>query len=152
MPRAVATGAVAVEVGAADGDPVGREARLLAASGALGLEVEDLELVAETGCCVVYSEVGSGLVAAVDGRVAVALAEDSRRVLAARAALVEELLREVEAATRVLGVALVVATGLARVRLAARRARMQGARGEVAVAAARTLAGHTGTAFAVVTR
>ena len=152
MPRAVATGAVALEVGAADREPVGSEARLLAAAGALGLEPDELELVAETGYYQVYSENGSGLVAAVDGRGAVALAEDARRVLAARDTLVEELLREVEAATRNLGVAHAAATGLARVRLADPRPRMQGARGEVAVAAARTLAGHTGTAVAVVTR
>ena len=120
---------------------------------ALGLEPEALHLVAETGFYRVYSENGSGRVAAIDGLGAVALAEDARRIVAATGdELVEELRREVEAATRNLG----VATLLPRVSLVcgsqildlsdARRPE------DVAVAAARTLEGHTGTAVAVVTR
>ena len=120
---------------------------------ALGLEPEALQLVAETGFYRVYSENGSGRVAAIDGLGAVALAEDARRIMAATGdELVEELRREVEAATRNLG----VATLLPRVSLVcgsqildlsdARRPE------DVAVAAARTLEGHTGTAVAVVTR
>ncbi len=151
--RAVATGAVALEVGAADREPAGDEARLQAAATALGLEPEALQLVAETGFYRVYSENGSGRVAAIDGLGAVALAEDARRIMAATGdELVEELRREVEAATRNLG----VATLLPRVSLIcgsqildlsdARRPE------DVAVAAARTLEGHTGTAVAVVTR
>ena len=81
--RAVATGAVALEAGAADREPAGDEARLQAAADALGLEPEALQLVAETGFYRVYSENGSGRVAAVDGLGAVALAEDARRVVAA---------------------------------------------------------------------
>jgi N-methylhydantoinase A/oxoprolinase/acetone carboxylase beta subunit len=151
--RAVATGAVALEVGAAEREPAGDEDRLQAAARALGLETEALHLVAETGYYRVYSENGSGRVAAIDGLGAVALAEDARRVLAATGdELIEELRREVEAATRNLG----VATLLPRVSLVcgsqildlsdARRAE------DVAIAAARTLAGHTGTAVAVITR
>jgi N-methylhydantoinase A/oxoprolinase/acetone carboxylase beta subunit len=151
--RAVATGAVALEVGAADREPAGDETRLRAAADALGLGTEALELVAETGFYQVYSENGSGRVAAVDGLGAVALAEDARRVLAARGTeLIDALRREVEAATRNLG----VATLLPRVSLVcgsqildlsdARRPE------DVAVAAARTLEGHDGTAVAVVSR
>ena len=150
--RAVATGAVALEAGAADREPADDEARLQAAAQALGLEPEALHLVAETGFYRVYSENGSGRVAAIDGLGAVALAEDARRVVAASGdELVEELRREVEAATRNLGVAML----LPRVSLVwgsqildlsdARRPE------DVAVAAARTLEGHTGTAVGVVT-
>ena len=151
--RAVATGAVALEVGAAGREPVGHEARLNAAARALGLEPEALQLVAETGFYRIYSENGSGRVAAVDGVGAIALAEDARRVLAASGdEMVVALRREVEAATRNLG----VATLLPRVSLVcgsqildlsdARRPE------DVAAAAARTLEGHTGTAVAVVSR
>jgi N-methylhydantoinase A/oxoprolinase/acetone carboxylase beta subunit len=151
--RAVATGAVALEVGAAEREPAGDEDRLRAAARALGLETEALHLVAETGYYRVYSENGSGRVAAVDGLGAVALAEDARRVLAATGdELVEELRREVEAATRNLG----VATLLPRVSLVcgSQILDLSDARhpADVALAAARTLAGHTGTAVAVITR
>lgn len=151
--RAVATGAVALESGAADREPVGDEARLHAAAQALELEPEALELVAETGFYRVYSENGSGRVAAIDGVGAVALAEDARRVLAANGAdLVGELLREVEAATRNLG----VATMLPRVSLVcgSRIVDLSDARRpeDVAAAAARVLDGHSGTAVAVVVR
>jgi N-methylhydantoinase A/oxoprolinase/acetone carboxylase beta subunit len=151
--RAVATGAVALEVGAADREPATDETRLRAAADALGLAPEELELLAETGFYNVYSENGSGRVAAVDGLGAVALAEDARRVLAASGAdLVEALRREVEAATRNLG----VATLLPRVSLVcgSRILDLSDARRpeDVALAAARTLDGHDGTAVAVVAR
>ncbi|HEY8104230.1 MAG TPA: hydantoinase/oxoprolinase family protein [Gaiellaceae bacterium] len=151
--RAVATGAVALEVGAADREPAGHEARLDAAARALGLEPADLQLVAETGFYRVYSENGSGRVAAVDGLGAIALAEDARRILAAGGdELVEQLRREVQAATRNLG----VATLLPRVSLVcgSQILDLSDARDpeDVAIAAARTLAGHTGTAVAVVSR
>jgi N-methylhydantoinase A/oxoprolinase/acetone carboxylase beta subunit len=151
--RAVATGAVALEVGAADREPATDETRLRAAADALGLAPEELELLAETGFYNVYSENGSGRVAAVDGLGAVALAEDARRVLAASGPdLVEALRREVEAATRNLG----VATLLPRVSLVcgSRILDLSDARRpeDVALAAARTLDGHDGTAVAVVAR
>lgn len=151
--RAVATGAVALEVGAADREPAGEEARLRAAADALGLRPSELELVAETGFYRVYSENGSGRVAAVDGLGAVALAEDARRVLAAPARELAPLLqREVEAATRNLG----VATLLPRVALVcgSRILDLSDARRpeDVTAAAARTLAEHDGPAVAVVAR
>ena len=151
--RAVATGAVALEVGVTDREPAGAETRLRAAADALGLATGELELVAETGFYQVYSENGSGRVAAVDGLGAVALAEDARRVLAADGPeLVEQLLKEVQAATRNLG----VATLMPRVSLVcgSRILDLSDARRpeDVAAAAARSLEGHTGTAVAVVTR
>lgn len=151
--RAVATGAVALEVGAADREPCGDEARLQAAATALGLEPEALQLVAETGFYRVYSENGSGRVAAIDGLGAVALAEDARSIMAATGdELVEQLRREVQAATRNLG----VVTLLPRVSLVcgSQILDLSDARDpeDVAVAAARTLNGHTGTAVAVVAR
>ena len=151
--RAVATGAVALEVGAADREPAGEETRLRAAADALGLEPGALQLIAETGFYRIYSENGSGRVAAIDGLGAVALAEDARRVLAADGPeLVEQLLREVEAATRNLG----VATLLPRVSLVcgSRILDLSDSRRpeDVAAAAARSLEGHTGTAVAVVAR
>jgi N-methylhydantoinase A/oxoprolinase/acetone carboxylase beta subunit len=151
--RAVATGAVALEVGAADREPAGEETRLRAAAAALGLEPGALQLIAETGFYRIYSENGSGRVAAVDGLGAVALAEDARRVLAANGPeLVEQLLREVQAATRNLG----VATLLPRVSLVygSRILDLSDARRpeDVAAAAARSLEGESGTAVAVVAR
>jgi N-methylhydantoinase A len=151
--RAVATGAVALEAGVTDREPAGAETRLRAAADALGLVPAALQLVAETGFYQVYSENGSGRVAAVDGLGAIALAEDARRVLAANGPeLVEQLLREVQAATRNLG----VATLLPRVSLVcgSRILDLSDARRpeDVAAAAARSLEGHTGTAVAVVTR
>ena len=126
---------------------------LHAAADALGLEPAALQLIAETGFYRIYSENGSGRVAAVDGLGAVALAEDARRVLAAKGPeLVEQLLREVEAATRNLG----VATLLPRVSLVygSRILDLSDARRpeDVAAAAARSLEGEGGTAVAVVAR
>ena len=151
--RAVATGAVALEVGAADREPAGPETRLQAAADALGLDPDALQLIAETGFYRIYSENGSGRVAAVDGLGAVALAEDARRVLAAPGPeLVEQLLHEVQAATRNLG----VATLLPRVSLVygSRILDLSDARRpeDVAAAAARSLEGECGTAVAVVAR
>jgi N-methylhydantoinase A len=151
--RAVATGAVALEVGAADREPAGEETRLRAAADALGLEPGALQLIAETCFYRIYSENGSGRVAAVDGLGAVALAEDARRVLAANGPeLVEQLLHEVQAATRNLG----VATLLPRVSLVygSRILDLSDARRpeDVAAAAARSLEGEAGPAVAVVAR
>ena len=100
-----------------------------------------------------YSENGSGKVAAVDGLGAVALAEDARRIVTAHGDdLVEQLRREVESATRNLG----VATLLPRVSLVcgSRILDLSDARhpDEVALAAARTLEGQPGPAVAVVAR
>jgi N-methylhydantoinase A len=151
--RAVATGAVALETGAADREPATDEARLRSATAALGLGADRLQLVATTDFYRVYSENGSGRVAAVDPLGAVALAEDAHRVLVGEGhELVETLRREVEAAARNLG----VATLMPRIQLVcgsrildlsdARRA------DEVATAAIRALADHPGPAVAVVAR
>jgi N-methylhydantoinase A/oxoprolinase/acetone carboxylase beta subunit len=151
--RAVATGAVALEVGAADREPAGDDARLHAATQALGITAAGLELVAATPFYRVYSENGSGRVAAVDPLGAVALAEDARRVLVGEGAdLVESLRREAHEAATNLG----VATLMPRIALVcgsrildlsdARRA------DEVATAAERALREHPGTAVAVVAR
>src|SRR6185436_3967462 len=151
--RAVATGAVALEVGAADREPAGNEARLQAAATALGLEPEELQLVAETGFYRVYSENGSGRVAAIDGLGAVALAEDARSIMAATGDdLVEKLRREVQAATRNLGVATLLPRG--SLVCGSQILDLSDARDpeDVATAAPRTLNGHTGTAVAVVAR
>ena len=96
---------------------------------------------------------GAGRGAAVDGLGAVALAEDARRVLAANGPeLVEQLLHEVQAATRNLGVAML----LPRVSLVygSRILDLSDARRpeDVAAAAARSLEGEGGTAVAVVAR
>jgi hypothetical protein len=101
----------------------------------------------------VYSENGSGRVAAVDGLGAIALAEDARRVVAAEGAeLVDVLQREVAAAARNLG----VATLMPRVSLVAgsRVIDLSDARRpeDVARAARTALAGHSGPAVAVVAR
>ncbi len=151
--RAVATGAVALEVGAAEREPADAGQRLRAAADALGIDPAALSLVAETGYYNVYSESGSGRVAAVDGLGAVALAEDARSVVtAAGPELVERLLAEVRAATTNLG----VATLLPRVSLVcgSRILDLSDARRpeDVALAAARGLEGQTGTAVAVVGR
>ena len=153
MLRAVATGAVALEAGAAEREPAGDDARLQAAATALGLEPRELQLVAETGFYRVYSENGSGRVAAIDGLGAVALAEDARRIVAATGNdLVEQLRREVASATRNFG----VATLLPRVSLVcgSRILDLSDARhaDEVALAAARMLEDQPGPAVAVVSR
>jgi N-methylhydantoinase A len=151
--RAVATGAVALETGAADREPAGEEARLRAATEALELPAEALQLVASTSFYRIYSENGSGRVAAVDPFAAVALAEDARSVLVGEGPeLVATLRREANEAARNLG----VATLMPRVSLVcgsrildlsdARRA------DEVAAAAERALAEHPGPAVAVVSR
>ena len=151
--RAVATGAVALETGAADREPADDDARLRAATEALGLGADELELVAATDFYRVYSENGSGRVAAVDPLGAVALAEDAHRVLVGEGAdLVESLRREALSAARNLG----VATLMPRISLVcgSRILDLSDARrvDEVAEAAERALQEHPGPAVAVVAR
>jgi hypothetical protein len=81
--RAVATGAVALESGAASREPVDEAAQHRAAAAALGMREEELGLVARNDFYRVYCENGAGAVAVVDGLGSVALAEHARRVLAA---------------------------------------------------------------------
>jgi N-methylhydantoinase A/oxoprolinase/acetone carboxylase beta subunit len=79
--RAVATGAVALERGAAGRAPVDEPAQHRAAAQALGIGTEELQLVAATDYYRVYCENGSGPVAVVDGLGSVPLAERARRVV-----------------------------------------------------------------------
>ncbi len=104
--RAVATGAVALETGAAGRREAGRTERLNAAAGALDIDPAELSLLAENDFYLVYSENGSGRVAAVDQHGAVPLAEQARSVFAAAGAdFVSRLREEVEGCSVNLGVA-----------------------------------------------
>jgi N-methylhydantoinase A/oxoprolinase/acetone carboxylase beta subunit len=104
--RAVATGAVALETGAAHADPASRQQRLEAAAHALELPTTSLSLLAATDFYCVFSENGSGRVAVVDARAAVPVAEDTRRVFAAEGEeFLTRLRSELHANTRELGVA-----------------------------------------------
>jgi hypothetical protein len=104
--RAVATGAVALESGAAEREPVDEPAQLRAAAAALGLAEHDLQVVARNDFYRVFCENGSGGVAVVDGLGSVALAENAKRVVAADAGgLLGELRGALDAGTVNLGVA-----------------------------------------------
>src|SRR5439155_24988428 len=81
--RAVATGAVALETGAAGREPPPEPARLQAAAEALALDESLLSLLARTEYYSVYSENGSSRVAVVDPLGAVLVAENARSVFAA---------------------------------------------------------------------
>ena len=93
--RAVATGAVALESGAAAREPVDEEAQLRAAADALALDPGRLGLVARNDFYGVWCENGSGGVAVVDESGSVALAEQARRVIATGSA---DLLPDLEVA------------------------------------------------------
>jgi N-methylhydantoinase A len=151
--RATATGAVALEAGAASREPTPEPALLDAAASALEVPGESLNLVASNDFYRVYSENGSGRVAVIDTLGGVALAEQARRVLVGEGDQLATRLRdEVAAATINLG----VASMLPRVSLVcgARILDMSDARRaeEILAAAERALADHGGTAVAVVTR
>jgi len=104
--RAVATGAVALETGAAGRKPPPEPARLQAAAEALAIDETLLSLLARTEYYTVYSENGSGRVAVVDALGAVPVAEDARRVFAGDGeTFLERLAHEVDAGSRKLGVA-----------------------------------------------
>jgi len=104
--RAVATGAVALETGAAGREPPPEPARLQAAAEALSLDESLLSLLARTEYYSVYSENGSGRVAVVDPLGAVPVAENARRVFAADGEdFLAQLAREVDDGSRNLGVA-----------------------------------------------
>src|SRR4051812_10478883 len=104
--RAVATGAVALESGAAERERIDEATQLRTAADVLGLEEAELELVAQNDFYRIFSENGSGRVAVVDGLGSVALSQDARAVLAADAPrLLEPLTEAVNEATTNLGVA-----------------------------------------------
>jgi N-methylhydantoinase A/oxoprolinase/acetone carboxylase beta subunit len=149
--RAVATGAVALERGAAERDPVDPAAKIHAAARALGVSQADLRLVASTEYFDIYSENGAGPIAVVDGLGSVPLAERAKKVIAGEdEQLLAELARAVDETTTNLGVASI----LPRVALIcgsrildlseARRAT------EIVAQARAGLAGQDGTAVAVV--
>jgi N-methylhydantoinase A/oxoprolinase/acetone carboxylase beta subunit len=148
--RAVATGAVALEAGAADRAPVDEPAQLRAAAAALRLAEDQLSVVAHTDFYRVFSENGSGRVAVVDGIGSVPLAEHAKQVLAADAGeLLDHLRGAIEAASLNLGVAML----LPRVTLVcgARIVDLSDARRpeEILATAAAVLDSHDGTAVAV---
>lgn len=151
--RAVATGAVALESGAAARDPADEATQLRAAASALGLGEDRLESIARNGFYRVFSENGSGGVAVVDGLGSVALAEQAKRVIAGDAAgLLAPLAEALEAEVVSLG----IATLLPRVALVcgpqlvdlseSRRSE------DLLSAAAALLEGHDGPAVAVIWR
>ncbi|MEA2361390.1 MAG: N-methylhydantoinase [Thermoleophilaceae bacterium] len=149
--RATATGAVALESGAAHRDAVDEPAQRRAASSALGLEAERLGTVAETDFYRVFCENGSGAVAVVDRRGSVAFAERATCVVTDHASRVLEPLSEaLDAATLNLGVAtllprVAVVCGSRIVDLSdARRSE------DMLRAAAAVLDGHDGSAVAVI--
>lgn len=79
--RAVATGAVALQSGAAGRPPAGAELCLEAAANALGMRPDELEMVAENAFYRIYSGNGKGGCAVVDGIGTVPLAEEAKSVL-----------------------------------------------------------------------
>lgn len=106
--RALATGAVALQSGAAEREPLDEPAQLRAAADALRIAPEQLALAGETPFYRVFSENGSGRVAVVDGRGAVPLAVNARRILiGGRDELVPALGEAVGRASMHLGVATV---------------------------------------------
>jgi N-methylhydantoinase A/oxoprolinase/acetone carboxylase beta subunit len=148
--RAVATGAVALERGAADREPVDEPAQLRAAAAALSMAEDELQLVARNDYYRVFCENGSGRVAVVDGLGTVALAESAKRVLTGEAG---SLLDDLRAAIAESTVSLGVATLLPRVALVcgphivdlsdARRSE------EIVASAGAVLDGRSGTAVAL---
>jgi N-methylhydantoinase A len=149
--RAVATGAVALESGAASREPVDEPAQLRAAADALGMREDGLQVVARNDYYRVFCENGAGAVAVVDGLGSVALAENAKRVIADDAgALLERLTAAVDDGALNLGVAtllprVAIVCGPHLVDLSEAR------RAEDIVAGARAvLDGHEGTAVAVI--
>jgi N-methylhydantoinase A len=151
--RAVATGAVALETGAAQRERADEAEQRAAAASALGMDRQELSLVAATEYYRVYSENGSGRVAVVDVLGAVPLADNARRILAGDGSgLLHALRGALAASTLHLG----VATLVPRVALIsgphildfsdARRPE------EIVRAAERALDGREGTAVAVLSR
>jgi hypothetical protein len=149
--RAVATGAVALEIGAAERGRVAHEEQLRAACAALALEPERLGVVAHNDFYRVFSENGSGAVAVVDSHGSVAMADRAKRVIARDAdELLEPLAEALDETTMNLG----VATILPRVALVcgSRLLDLSDARrpADVLGAAAAAVEGEDGSAVAVI--
>jgi hypothetical protein len=104
--RAVATGAVALESGAAGRDPVDELQQLRAAAAALGVAEDELEVVIANDFYRVFCENGDGPVAVVDSLGSVPLCEQhARRVIHGEGEeLLERLSEAVDEATIPLGV------------------------------------------------
>lgn len=150
--RAAATGAVALETGAAERVPIDEPAQRNAAADALGLDADHLNIVAENDSYRVYKN-GSGPVAVVDRLGSVPLAENARRVIAGpRDELLSDLRSAIDDASLQLGFAAVVP----------RVAIVYGSRildtsearqaDEIISAAREALAEHSGTAVAILWR
>jgi hypothetical protein len=105
--RAVATGAVALESGAASREPLDEAGQREAAAAASGGRAETLELVAETGYYRVFSDADSHNVAIVDDLGAVPVCDRASRVVMGNDPLemLAQLVEAVEARTTNLGVA-----------------------------------------------
>ncbi|MGI9021111.1 MAG: hydantoinase/oxoprolinase family protein [Solirubrobacterales bacterium] len=153
--RAVATGAVALEAGAAARRIASQEVRRAAAAAALGLEANALEAISRSDFYELYAGNGNGQrpVAVVDALGTVAIAEDRARVVTGESdAFIDELSATVEDASLNLGVTAVLprVTVLAGPTLLdlsdARRS------ADVRSAAQRAIAEHPGPAAAVVAR
>jgi N-methylhydantoinase A/oxoprolinase/acetone carboxylase beta subunit len=151
--RAIATGAVALEAGAAERVPVDEATQARAAAEAVGLGQEELQLVAANENYRIYCENGSGRVAVVDRLGSVPLAEDARKVVSAHGRELIPVLRDaIDASAVQLG----VATILPRVALVygTRILDMSEARRmeEIIATAETALAGHDGPAVGIVWR
>jgi N-methylhydantoinase A/oxoprolinase/acetone carboxylase beta subunit len=149
--RAVATGAVALERGAAEREPADDATKIRAAAEALGISRSELRLVASTEYFDIFSENGAGPIAVVDVIGSVPLAERAKRVITgADEQLLGELADVVEETTMNLGVAAI----LPRVALicGSRILDLSDARrsSEIVAQARAGLAGQDGTAVAVV--
>jgi N-methylhydantoinase A/oxoprolinase/acetone carboxylase beta subunit len=149
--RAVATGAVALESGAASREPADAAAQLRAAATALGIDAARLHEIAVNDYYRVFSEDGAGAVAVVDGMGSVALAERAKRVVCGPAAgLVAPLRAALDEGVVNLGVAtllprVAVICGAHVVDLSEARAAE-----EIIAGAEGVLAGEDGPAVAVV--
>jgi N-methylhydantoinase A len=150
--RAVATGAVQLEAGAAMRRPVGEEQRLRAAAAALRVPPQRLSLLAANDFYRVYRGDGDGdaEVAVVDPLGGVPLAERAKAILVGEG---EELLARLRGAVDDASVNLGVAAMLPRVSLVSgpRIVDLSDARQseEIIVAAARQLDEHDGTTVAI---
>ncbi|TML07376.1 MAG: hypothetical protein E6G41_04700 [Actinobacteria bacterium] len=104
--RAVATGAVALESGAAGREPLDEDGQRAVAATVTGADAERLRIVASTGYYRVFRDDGSSQVAVVDGLGAVPVVERARRVVLAENSerLLAELEQAVEEGTTNLGV------------------------------------------------
>ena len=104
--RAVATGAVALESGAAGREPLDEDGQRAVAATVTGIDPAQLRIVASTGYYRVFSDDGSSQVAVVDGLGAVPVAERARRVVLGEDSerLLAELAKAVEDGTTNLGV------------------------------------------------